>query len=232
MAGSGLNERKDYHLRQWQEPYRSTVHFCEFARHHFDRSRIVFDVACGAGGATHYLAECFPEVHFVGIDLDRELIKLAKPLPNLEFVVGDLYDLEETDHIDGVVMQQSLHTLLDPIFALKKILKSLKPKWFAASTLIYEGRIDCRIEVSEPTIGRFQNYNIIGLPLLSEAIAETYELADYQPFEIDKDLPKPKNPNIMGTYTLKTKNSRLQCSGPLILPWGFVMFERKHDHAD
>jgi len=227
MAGSGLNESLDYHLRQWKEPYRSTVYFEKFIAEKLKSSHRVYDLACGAGGATYYLAEKHPQTFFLGIDLDDKLIALAKPIFNLGFMVGDLYDLEETADIDGVVMQQSLHGLIDPIYALKKILKSLKPRWFAASTLIYEGRIDCRIEVSEPTIGRFQNYNILGLPLLCDAISD-YACIKFEKFDIDRDLPKPPNPNIMGTYTLKVKNSRLQCSGPLVLPWGFVMFERKH----
>jgi hypothetical protein len=61
---------------------------------------------------------------------------------------------------------------------------------------------------------------------------EGYSISRYKPFKIDVDIPKPNNPDQMGTYTLTTEaGCRLQCSGPLVLPWGFALFERKHDHA-
>lgn len=103
----------------------------------------------------------------------------------------------------------------------------------AFSTLIYEGNIDCRIVVSEPTRPRESYYNIFGLPTLTAAMAhEGYNIVKYQPFNIDIDLPKNNSPDFMCTYTINTESgSRLQCSGPLHLPWGFVMFERRHDKS-
>jgi len=78
-----------------------------------------------------------------------------------------------------------------------------------------------------------QYYNIYGLPGLCKGMLnEGYVCTKHQPFKIDVDLPRPNDPDVMGTYTIKTENGRLQCSGPLILPWGFVMFERNHDRAD
>ena len=41
--------------------------------------------------------------------------------------------------------------------------------------------------------------------------------------EIDIDIKKPKDKNLMGTYTVKTvENKRLQISGPLLMNWYFI----------
>ena len=52
-----------------------------------------------------------------------------------------------------------------------------------------------------------------------------YECSRFEEYKIDVDLPQP-SPDIMGTYTVKYGESRMQCSGPLRFPWGFVLFEK------
>ena len=130
-------------------------------------------------------------------------------------------------------MMQTLHTLPDPGEPLHQIATRIRPSWIALSTLIYEGDIHCTIIVLEPKIGRQQYYNIFGLPaLVSGMQAEGYKFTRYEKFQIDVDLPKPRNPDVMGSYTINTENGRLTCSGPLILPWSFVLFERDHGRTD
>jgi SAM-dependent methyltransferase len=239
MAQSRLNDHNirpdqatlSYHLKQWDEPYRSTVHFHDFIADQLSGSRRVVDLGCGAGAAIGYIAHSHPEVDFLGIDISDELIGLAEKAvntQNLIFEVENFENLKVRFGIDGVTMMQTLHTLSDPAVLLHLIATRLRPKWVALSTLIYEGNIDCRIVVSEPLVPRMQFYNIFGLPGLRQGMdSQGYKLGKYQAFKIDADLPKPNNPDIMSTYTINTDNGRLQCSGPLILPWGFAMFERK-----
>jgi 2-polyprenyl-3-methyl-5-hydroxy-6-metoxy-1,4-benzoquinol methylase len=238
MAQSRLNDhnvRPDqetlaYHLRQWDEPYRSTVHFYDFIADKLADARRVVDLGCGAGGAIGFIAGSFPEVNFLGVDVSDELLQCAEHrsrLPNLAFERDNLENLKVRFGVDGVTMMQTLHTLPDPGLPLHMIATRIRPQWLALSTLIYEGNIDCRIVVSEALVPRMQFYNIFGLPTLKQNMAsQGYRFIKHRAFKIDADLPKPNNPDIMATYTINTENGRLQCSGPLILPWGFVMFER------
>jgi hypothetical protein len=47
-----------------------------------------------------------------------------------------------------------------------------------------------------------------------------------EPFTITVDLPKPKDGQ-RGTYTVRTEwNKRSQFSGPVYLPWHFVLAVR------
>jgi SAM-dependent methyltransferase len=225
----------NYHLNQWNEPYRSTVHFCDFIADELAQSRRVVDLGCGAGGPTRYLADRYPEVSFIGLDVSPDLITHALKLeiPNLAFEDDNAESLKVRFGIDGVVMMQTLHTMPDPALPLHQVATRIRPSWVALSTLIYDGNINCQIVVSEPMIERMQYYNVFGLPGLTHGMqVEGYRLAKYREFKIDADLPKPANPDVMGTYTIKTETGRLQCSGPLLLPWGFVLFERTHANAD
>ena len=222
-----------YHVGQWNEPYRSTVHFCDFIADELCQCRKVVDFACGAGAPTGYLAGKFPKVKFLGLDISRELIGIAasrETAENLVFSVDNLDDPRTRYSVDMVLLQQTLHTLPSPGLPMHMIATRLRPKWVGLSTLIYEGNIDCKIEVMEQSVPRKQYYNIFGLPGLVMGMAtEGYNLKRFKPFQIDCDLPMPSNPDVMGTYTINTEKGRLQCSGPLILPWGFAMFERHDD---
>jgi SAM-dependent methyltransferase len=236
MVGSSLNEWNinpdpvtlAYHLKQWEEPYRSTVHFADFLEHQLEGADHVVDLACGSGGPTWYLANRFPATKFLGLDVSEELIGHARRSRNLDFEIDDAENLNVRFGVDGVVGMQMLHTMPDPGLPIHQIATRLRPQWMAFSTLIYEGNINCKIVVSEPQRPRMSYYNIYGLPGLVYALGqEGYQFSKYKKFNIDMDLPKPDNPDLMGTYTINTETSKLQCSGPLILPWGFVLFERR-----
>lgn len=65
-------EMMNYHLRQLEKPYRSTVHFEKFLSQHVSlENKKVIDIACGTGGATKYLANLHPSSNFLGIDFNE-----------------------------------------------------------------------------------------------------------------------------------------------------------------
>jgi SAM-dependent methyltransferase len=238
MADHGLNDWNihpdqqtlDYHLKQYDEPKRSTVHFARFCDDRLKSSNLVVDAGCGAGGPTAYLAKNYPQCDFLGIDVSNELIARAQIADNLHFAVADLERLDPIMDVDGVVLFQVLSWLEDYCVPLAQITHRLKPRWLAFSTLLYDGNIDCRITVNEVFRPRWSFYNIYSLPRLNVWMQETcgYRLAKAEPFAIDIDLEKPADPDIMGTYTLNLKSGgRLQCSGPLHLPWWFALYERE-----
>ncbi len=65
------NHIEDYHLKQFAEPYRSTVIFHDWLdeRVNLDSQRIL-DMACGAGANLHYFGCLHKKSQFTGIDYD------------------------------------------------------------------------------------------------------------------------------------------------------------------
>jgi SAM-dependent methyltransferase len=245
MADSRLNDWNihpdpvtlDYHLKQQDVPYRSTVHFARFCDDKLKSSKLVVDAGCGAGGPTAYLAKTYPHCVFSGFDESENLIVQARAqeTPDLTFHVANFLDLPYLGFVDGVVLLQVLSWIEDYCVPLSQITHKLKPHWIAFSTLCYDGNIDCQITVNEIFRPRWSFYNIYSLPRMNVWMKETcgYDLVKAEPFVIDIDLEKPANPDLMGTYTLQLQSGgRLQCSGPLHLPWYFVMYERAEKSDD
>ena len=222
----------DYHNKQWQNPYRSTIAFAKFIEAKAKDSKKIVDAGCGGGGPTWYLANRFPDCRFTGIDVSETLIWEAsgKTLPaNLHYEADTLQSLRIRFDVDGVTLIQVLSWLPGYELALHQIATRLRPKWIAFSTLMYDHNIDCKIVVCEHDRPRQSYYNIYGLPRMAAFMTnEGYKLTRFEPFHIDQDLPRPADPNIMGSYTLNVGETRLLCSGPLLLPWHFAMFERQH----
>ena len=60
------------------------------------QSGVILDLGCGHGLFTQLLARSAPQRRVIGIDLDADKIKVAQQLnlPNLEFAVGDVADVD------------------------------------------------------------------------------------------------------------------------------------------
>ena len=117
---------------------------------------------------------------------------------------------------------------------MKQIFEVLKPNWIGLSSLFYEGDISCRIEVFEHSKPRKTFYNIYSIKKLSRLAFEYgYEVVKSDPFFIDIDIPKSKNIDIMGTYTVGVtgclENKMMQVSGPLMLNWYFVLLKKMRE---
>src|SRR6266404_689149 len=187
---------------------------------------------------SYHLAAAHPHAEFVGIDVSPKLIGIAKTLsesgqsPNLTFAIDDWFDLQHYPAVDGVVSLQTLSWLPEFEAPLQQIFEKVAPAWIALSSLFYHGDISCRIVVDEHAAGRQFYYNVYAIPAVSR-FAETfgYRVAEARPFEIDIDLPRPADPDAMGTYTVRTAEpgvpDRLQISGPLLMNWHFVMLEKQ-----
>ena len=217
----------DYHLRQWTEPYRSTVHFAKFIEDRMSSTKWVVDAACGGGAPTAYLAETYPDAAFLGIDISKELIDIAhsKRLfsENLSFACEDICNPSPRFGVDAVTLQQALSWMPDYQEPLRQLCSRLHPKWLAFSTLVYDGDIDTKIVVTEHKRPRQAYYNIYGLPGIDRHMGKLgYQRVKAERFKIDVELRRPANPDFMQTWT----SGDIQYSGPLYLPWCFVMYER------
>jgi len=88
------------------------------------RGKRVLDVGCGDGFFTQTLVN-FGASEVVAIDPAENAIEVAKKreIPNVQFVVGDLYDLTESDYgrFDAVCLRGVIHHLPDPQLACKVV---------------------------------------------------------------------------------------------------------------
>lgn len=234
----------EYHEGQFQEPYRSTVMFVDWlvAQGVVDRSRgsRMIDVGAGLGANVAYMAQHLATSDITGLDINPELVVQGNArlkrlgLSNCRLVAGDLYRLKDfcRNHYDGVVSLQTLSWLPEYESAVKSI-ASCGADWVAFSSLFFEGHVSCKIEITDHSTSlsdeqpRRTYYNIYSLPQVAHTLQDCgYSRVSFNPFEIDRDLAKPSHGG-MGTYTEKTESgSRLQRSGPLLMPWYFVLGQR------
>jgi len=227
-----------YHAKQWKEPKESTKAFSNFFSFELSTSKSVLDIGSGAGAATHYLASRNLNTRFIGLDQSRELVEFAKKnskhfdLKNLSFDKGDWLNLDKKwGAIDGVISLQTLSWMPEMRSPMIQIFDVIKPDWIGLSSLFYEGDISCKIEVFEHARSRRTFYNVYSLKELTRlAIEHKYEVFKFGRFDIEIDLPRPKNIDLMGTFTEKVQGGldyqRLQISGPLLMNWYFVLIRK------
>lgn len=239
------NKHFEYHLRQYDRPYSSTVAFINWLEETgllvAGQSQNILDAGCGAGANVYHMARRHPESRFAGFDINPDLAAVgneklaALSVANTELTVGDIYNPEPAlrGQFDGVVCLQTLSWLpsfREPMQALA----GLGAKWIAASSLFFEGNIDATIKTKDYTIATAaqeyeeQFYNVYSLSQAGKAMAAMgYDDFIYKRFDIDIDLAPPTDGGF-GTYTEKLANGRrLQISGPLLMSWYFIAAKRR-----
>lgn len=228
-----------YHKQQWDTPKQSTKAMEVFVADKLNHSRTVIDLGCGAGAATAFFAGRYPHVKFEGRDFVDDLLVMAdafaheRQLNNLAFRQADWFALEAEQGVDGVISLQTLSWLSEFERPLSELFTKLSPEWFAMNSLFYDGEISCKIEVNEHKRGAKSFYNIYSIDNISRFSSRYgYKLTKIERFEIDIDIDPPADRDTMGTYTRKVEGNatcggeRLQISGPLLLPWHMLLFEK------
>jgi hypothetical protein len=233
---NATREKNNYHEKQFQQPYRSTVLFCDWLVSlnllNKDIRSEIGDICAGKGANIFYMAKRFVNSNFTGIEINPEFVKqgnayfAAQRQKRCRLLEDDLYRLNEM-HIgryEGIVSYQSLKCLPDYKTPIEKMI-ALNPKWIAITSLFFEGNYNARISVqhiSQPQDDGYF-YNVYSIP----AIKKLFEMHGYSnflyiPFEIDIDIPKPDTTD-MKTYTERLLNGkRIQISGPLLMNWYFI----------
>ncbi|MCH1505865.1 class I SAM-dependent methyltransferase [bacterium] len=225
--------QKDYHTRQLEAPYRSTVKFCDW----MDGLRLIrqepsleiLDVGAGSGANLHYLSDRYPGHGLLGAELNGDLVSDANARfqeldLKCQIEQADLYNFSKdyVDRFDGIVCLQTLSWLPGYEEAIDSML-SLRPQWIALSSLFFDGELNCTVKVEDGQNDRECFYNIYSLSSLQDHCkSRGYGTLTWEPFVIDVDLPI-SNPRGLGTYTKElVSGNRLQFSGPLSMPWYFV----------
>jgi len=211
----------EYHLRQYQEPYRSTVALINFLKKRIpNQSFYILDVGCGGGANIHWLKKYFPKWRFLGIDTDREVLKIAKKMQKgkegvefreINFLESeDYFPKKSFDYINAI----QFISFIDVDFSifLEKAL-TLARKGIFLTSLFSEGWIEqytTALDLKENWKGIYKIYSLERFRETLRKIGGNKLSLEYEKFDIDIDLPKPIKPKF-GTYTEKTeKGKRLQ----------------------
>ena len=113
---------------------RDAVQVADFLVPRLSEGMSLLDCGCGPGPLTLGFAELVAPGRVVGIDIEPTMIDQANELKsdggpdNLEFQVGDIYDLSfEDGEFDVVFSSAVIEHLSDPVRALREVLRVTKP---------------------------------------------------------------------------------------------------------
>ena len=104
------------------------------------------DLACGTGSLTRDLAkEVGPEGYVLGVDFSREMLRAARPAPNVEYRLGDATDLEgiSSDAFDAATIAYGARNIPDLDALFSEMARVLRPGGVAVCLEIArpEGRL-------------------------------------------------------------------------------------------
>jgi SAM-dependent methyltransferase len=237
----------EYHLRQFREPYRSTIHLIQCVRHVIGDHNIALralDVGCGAGANIFHLGNALPQSRWVGIDIAPDLMRVARELIHrawapgrVQFVCGDFF---QTTRIlpnltfDLVFSVQTISWLPAYEAILSELMALTAPGgWLFVTSLFTDSLVDATIQIRQLQGPEFvaegpfyyNIYSIDRFEALCKALgASSVQVTDYL---IDQDIPRPSHQH-MGTYTERLADGRrLQVSGPLLMPWKVVAIRKE-----
>lgn len=151
----------DYHRRQFDEPYRSTVHLRKFVEDilpDYKRPYRVIDVGGGAGANAYHLSQLLANSAWVVLDINESLFSVGHHLMKekgmtapVQFIAGDFYHLDEhftPESFDLVFSIQTLSWLPGYEQALAQLLRLSKGVIFITS-LFSDSLVDAHIEITQ-----------------------------------------------------------------------------------
>ena len=191
-----------------------------------------------------YYVKNYPKVKFTGLDYRKNNIARAKvlykkfKLVNSDFVQFNALKKNNNKNLlkpDGIISEKTFCTFKDikkPIINLI----NLQPKWIAINSLFYEGNMDVLVHIRETKSFYAVNYkdnnpdgdfNIFSINNLNNILKKTkYKITQIKPFFPPKEIKADKK--YRGSYTMRTAINKNTCfSGPVLLPWYFILIEKK-----
>ncbi|TKJ21357.1 MAG: hypothetical protein CEE42_13935 [Promethearchaeota archaeon Loki_b31] len=115
----------------------------------FNPKGTLVDIGCGSGNLIIQIAESFPDLNLIGIDISSEILEFAKKLAldrnlgkRIEFKIGNVEKLPFSDEsIDFIISTLSLHHWVNPVKVFNEIHRVLKRD---GTLLIFDFRRDSR----------------------------------------------------------------------------------------
>ena len=101
------------------------------------------DLACGTGSLTRRLAEKVgPEGYVLGVDFSKEMLRVARPAPNIEYRLGDATDLQgvPSGAFDAATIAYGTRNIPDLDALFSEMARTLRP-----------GGVAVCLEIARPT---------------------------------------------------------------------------------
>ena len=238
----------DYFIRQLANPYQSTIEFFSFINNYHTLSgSTIVDACCGSGCNSFYLADNYTPKKIYSFDLSDHYLDMAEAEKQkryqgvgteLVFTHADIYNITkdhigspELDKIDGVIIMQTLSWLTNHKEALAQV-ANLDSDWIAISSLFYEGLIEAEISIRCHDLDGGEKsvfpYNVYSIPIIENYLQSLgFGSFAWKKFVIKTPLTQPINRDVMGTYTVELSDGDLlQMSGPITMPWYFLIATR------
>lgn len=199
-----------------------------------DQEYLIGDICCGLGHISYHLKNVFPNSNFLGIDISKEQIKVAKQIfsdfnliNRYSFETGDIYNLKKYE-FDIAVNWMTLSWLEDYKEPIKNIIFATKDRGHIfISSLFNDHDVDIYNKVFDYTrpsgkAGISAHYNAYCIRKFKEYVLSLgVSKVEVHDFEISLDLPKTTDG--LGTYTLKLENGkRIQVSGGILMNWKII----------
>lgn len=115
----------------------------------FNPKGTLVDIGCGSGNLIIQIAESFPDLNLIGIDISSEILEFAKKRAldrglgkRIEFKIGNVEKLPfSNESIDFIISTLSLHHWVNPVKVFNEIHRVLKRD---GTSLIFDFRRDSR----------------------------------------------------------------------------------------
>lgn len=229
-------------ITQIESPYYSTTAFEDFLSRHqcFRDGTEILDIGSGIGAALYYFQQKHPAVKYFGIDYNQKKIEFGKKLiaerkvEDIDLDSADWFNLpadykgrfEGIVSIHAVCCLKHIEKALEPMFALQ-------PRWIAINSLFYDGPLDVLTHIRNHNNPDLKDdnpdgdFNIFSLTRTSDISREKGYEVIYEPFYPAGAIQR-RDDGGRGTYTMKTDfHEHTQFSGPVFLPWHFVLIRKK-----
>ena len=226
---------------QYKKTYQSTLAFESFLKKKINDTSMIIDIGCGQGGTLSYYCRKYNKLKFIGLDYRNYNVKISRYLSkkykikNVEFFQVDLLKRNFKKKLKNLKIKNPIGIISEKTFCtFKKLdlvldnLISLKPEFIAINSLFYEGDMDVYTHITgkqnENNVDG--DFNIHSLQKLKKYLKKfKYRITKVNDFFPEKKIIS--NRLKRGTYTLETEMSkRTMFSGPVYLPWKFVMIEK------
>lgn len=232
-------------ILQYKKTYYSTLAFNDFLKKKISKSKSIVDIGSGQGGTLSYYCKKYRDIDFVGLDYRDYNVKISKyfselnKINNVKFFCINLikdnlkkkFQRHKLNFPDGIISEKTFCTFRNLDKVMKNLI-SLKPNFIAINSLFYEGDMDVYIHIASSWgIKYYKNnvdgdFNIHSIQKLKTFLKNyNYKITSVKDFFPKKKITSDRLRR--GTYTMKTEISkRTMFSGPVYLPWKFVMIEK------
>jgi trans-aconitate 2-methyltransferase len=138
------------------------------ARIDTDAPRVVYDLGCGPGNVTAFLAHRWPDAELIGLDNSPEMLARARrDYPQIQFVEHDIADWDPRRKLDVIYSNATLHWLDDHRLVFPRLARDLAPGGFLAVQMPHNQQAPAQVLLRD--IAREDPWGDVLTPLLRPA---------------------------------------------------------------